>query len=145
MNPGVAGWRDVFILTTETQLNNRGPSIREKPPLKRQGFLHRSACRYDLPRFSFLLQGAGTTRWQPRNRVQGRSRDRRPGVLAGLSPADPPDPAPPPTPHPAPRRERGPSQASGGLAWRIFVCDTIVIWAPFGRSKLSCLHSARLK
>lgn len=105
---------------------------------KRQGFLYWSPARNDLSGSPFLLPEKGYTYWRM---LPGRSRDRGP---ARLSPADPLDPAPPPT-SPAPALGERPLPASGGLAWRIFVCDTIVIWAPFGRSKLSCLHSARLK
>lgn len=46
---------------------------------------------------------------------------------------------------PPPPQGARPRPSLRGLAWGIFVCDTIVIWAPSGRSRSSCLHSARLK
>lgn len=63
------------------------------------------------------------------------------------SPADLRDPAssPPPHPHRHPTSHPAPPGPPAGQAWRLFVWDPIVIWAPVGRSQLSRLHSARLK
>ena len=104
----------------------------------RQGFLYWSPGRNDLSGSPFLPPERGPLAGECYQGAVGTA------VPARLSPADPLDP-PPPATSPAPALGERPLLASGGLAWRIFVCDTIVIWAPFGRSKLSCLHSARLK